>query len=429
MADAITTGANAKVAKDSYRFSLPFFRSTSTDSSSRLAKLVDVVCMLEHPPVVFHGSRQGSTGALFYGKLSLLVKADGLSIDSLVATLNIHITHKLPFRSRCKTCRHSYIRLETWQLLGRPATLARGTYLFPFFTFLAGCYPASLNTSVVSIAYEFQAEAVLIATMAAAVSPIRTIFRFDHVVDVKRSIPQALPRHSIRIFPRTNIKVNATYTAVIHPTGSNRLSLKLEGLVSQSDKPEKVDIWRLKQISWVLQQTIRTVAPACDKHTTEANPAQSNLNGVLHQEMRVVGGDEIFDGWKSDSANSAVDIEFEFGVNQKMVSYHRGKEPNYACETETYNDTKVSHSLVIELIIYKEIAPVGEMQLASPTGMIRTLRMKVCVVMTESPGTYISWDNEVPPAYQDVPYGPPDYTVVLDYTDQYYCTHSNYLST
>ncbi|GJN68049.1 hypothetical protein PLIIFM63780_001774 [Purpureocillium lilacinum] len=434
------------IRKQHHRLSLPlpFGRSSSKErngsrsgtppASASSHHPVTLDWSIESPPVVYYGSPDESSGAIFSGQLFLDVARDeGVDVESLTASLVIHTVHKRPFQGHCHDCQHRETRLETWDnLLAQPVTLARGRHPFPYSTLLGGHLPASIDTPVLSISYEFRAEAVVVSSKGAP----RTL-RFERTIPVKRSLAEPLyPHHSVRVFPPTNIKAGAHYNTVIHPTASNKLTLKLDGLMTHNDRVKTVDLWKLKKVTWRLEETIKTVAPACDKHSPSAPvvtlPNPTNLNahpeddehpdlttrGVVRSETRVIGEKQLHEGWKSDysGTDGTVDMEFDYCVNQYADAgkhHQRGapRELKYACDLRNAADgTEVTHSLQIELIVSKEYAPEGKPHLAAQTGTGRILRMHFAVTMTEFPGMGVSWDNEAPPVYQDVPPSPPSYT-------------------
>ncbi|CEJ82357.1 hypothetical protein VHEMI02428 [[Torrubiella] hemipterigena] len=423
----------AEAIKKHNRLSLPFRRSASKDQTPQVPLPAQITCTIESPPVIFHGSREESTGALFSGQLAIDVKDESVDVDSFTASLTIHTVHKRPYQSHCEDCQHKTLQLESWQLLAGPMTLRRGTHLFPFSTLLNGNHPASIDTPVISIAYEFKAEARLTSRtpqLTPNASPVLgsapatpTVITFTQAVPVKRAIPEPLfPHHSVRVFPPTNIKAGADYLSVIHPNDKNKLTFKLDGLMTHHDKVKTVDLWRLKKVTWRLEETIKTVAPACDKHLLGAQVVQDDIKGLLRSETRVIGEKQIQEGWKSDysSHDGTVDMEIEFGVNQSVASRHGSKAAKYACDTKTADGTEVSHSLLVELIVSKEYAAEGKTHITTPTGTGRILRMHFGVVMTESPGLGVSWDNEAPPVYGEVPPSPPNYIIEdcpIDYED------------
>lgn len=416
----------AEAIKKHNRISLPFGRSYSKDRVPQPPSVAVIDWKVESPPVVFHGSREESTGALLSGQLSLEVKEDYVVVDSFLASLEIHTKHKRPFQGHCHECQHKQVKLESWQLLGQATTLRKGTHLFPFSTLLDGKHPASIDTPVLSISYNFSAEAIISSSSSSTSttvpqSPIS--LKFERTIPVKRSIVEPLfPHHSVRVFPPTNIKAGADYISVIHPSAVNKLTFKLDGLISHNERVKTVDLWRLKKVTWKLEETIKTIAPACDRHLVTAGIVEGDLKGILRSETRVIGEKSMHDGWKSDYSghDGTVDMEIDFSVNQMTSTRGSPKELKYVCDTKTEDGTEVTHSLLVELIVSKEYAQEGKTHQATPTGTGRILRMHFGVILTEYPGMGVSWDNEAPPIYEDVPPSPPCYVVdecPIDYED------------
>jgi hypothetical protein len=368
---------------------------------------VAIDCSVESPPIVFHGTPQESTGALVSGQMILNVKDEVVEIDAFTAALNIHITQKRPFHNHCSECQNQYTEIKSWQLLAHPTVLRRGIHQFPFSVLLPGHLPATMDTPVLSLAYEFKAEASVVKNPASgSVVPVKYMRTFH----VKRSVPEPdFPHHSIRVFPPTNIKASAHYSAVIRPNGVNKVTLKLDGLITHNERVKTVDMWKLKKLTWRLEETIKTIAPACKAHAPHpASPEDTSKKGLPRSEIRVLGEKHIHTGWKSDytGVDGTVDFEFDYFVDQVRPN---GREVKLACDTKSQDGTEVTHSLVVEMIVSKEYAPVGKPDMATQTGTGRILRMHYAVNMTDYPGLGVSWDNESPPVYQDVPPSPPDY--------------------
>ncbi|KAL0931263.1 uncharacterized protein CTRU02_213998 [Colletotrichum truncatum] len=382
-----------------HRLSLPFGRSNKDHHENPHARL-DL--KIESPPIVFFGDAETSTGALVSGQMFLDVKDDHLEVEAFEAKLNIHVQHKRPFANHCNECQNQYTELKRWTFLAHPTTLKKGLHPFPFSILLEGHLPASMDTPITSIAYEFKAEATLVKGTPGSQTPIK----FEQNFDVKRSLPQPeFPHHSVRVFPPTNIKASAHYNQVIHPAGTHNVSFRLDGLTSANASNKTVEFWKLKKVTWKLEETIKTVAPACDKHAPAG--AQANQKGLHRSETRILGEKYMHDGWKSDysSTDGHVEFEFDYGV---IASKH-GHGPRYACDMKSHDGTEVTHALMIEMVVSKEWAPVGKPHLATQTGTGRILRMHYHVMLTECPGLGVSWDNEAPPVYQDVPPSPPAY--------------------
>ncbi|ROV89264.1 hypothetical protein VSDG_09115 [Cytospora chrysosperma] len=356
---------------------------------------------IESPPIIFHGDAENSTGALVSGQLFLDVKDDTYDIDSFKATLRIHFTQKKPFTVHCNECTNQYTLLKEWTFLPSPIALGRGVHPFPFSILLDGHLPASLDSPVVSIAYEFKAEAV-------PGRPGQQPIKLEKVFDVKRSLPPPeVPHHSVRVFPPTNVKASVHYQQVIHPIGTNNLSMRLDGIAKLNSAANTVEYWKLKKLTWRLEETLKTVAPACEKHAPrpdgETPEDHQRKKGVARTETRVIGEKTLFSGWKStysSPTDSIVELELD---------YHLNKHAKYSCDLKSRDGTEVSHQLMLEMVVSQECAPVGKPGLVTQTGVGRILRMHFGATLTERGGLGISWDSEAPPIYQDVPPSPPAY--------------------
>lgn len=404
----------AEVVKKTHRLSLPFGRSSKDSSSASSNSSLAISWSIESPPIVFHGNVEESTGALVSGQMFLDVKEDVLEIDSFAATLKVHVVQKRPFQGHCSECQNQHTEIKAWSFIVQPTTLRRGKHAFPFSVLLDGHLPASLDTPVLSIAYEFKSEACVARSPGSSSSPCAPL-KFERPLVVKRSQPvHDMPHHSIRVFPPTNIKVSAHYMTVIHPTGANKVSLRLDGLSSHNNKGKTIDMWKLKKVTWRLEETIKTVAPACEKHTPHVTAENASKKGIARQEVRLLGEKLIHDGWKSNysTTDGTAEFEFDYCVNQR-----KGRELKFACDSKSRDGTEVTHSLLVELVVSKEYAPESKPHLSSPTGTGRILRMHYGVVMTDYPGMGVSWDNEAPPVYQDVPPSPPGYPVEVGLTE------------
>lgn len=256
-----------------------------------------------------------------------------------------------------------------------------------------------MDGPLVVITYDFKAEAV---PKVYGQPPIR----FQKTLDVKRSLPTSEhPHHSVRVFPPTNIKASAYYPHVIHPIGTNTLSLRLDGISRHNVKVGTIEYWKLKKLTWRLEEVAKTVAPACGRHSPKlGESADQSKKGVVRTETRVIGEKTLFSGWKSNymsTTDSSVELELEYNLAQHA---------KYACDTKCRDGTEVTHQLMVEMVVSQEWAPIGKPGLVTHTGVGRILRMHFGTVLTERGGIGISWDNEAPPIYQDVPPSPPAYS-------------------
>jgi len=95
-------------------------------------------------------------------------------------------------------------------------------------------------------------------------------------------------------------------------------------------------------------------------------------------------------------------MEFEASLTTKS-----GQRPS--CGLDSPTGLEVKHNLVLELIVAEEFCPSKNTSLITPTGAARVLRMQFGLIVTERAGMGISWDEEMPPVYEDVPPSPPGY--------------------
>ncbi len=184
--------------------------------------------------------------------------------------------------------------------------------------------------------------------------------KMRRTIDVRRSLPvPGIPRHSVRVFPPTDITASVHYDPVVHPNATSRFSLRLDGIGKHNPASRTVEYWKLKRLSWKLEENISTVAPACQKHTpktTSGGEAGDNGNGtkkgVTRSDSRVIAQADLLSGWKADyySTESKVEAEIEYqtgGSSSRPVS----------CDVRGHDGTEVSHRLVVELVVSQEYVP------------------------------------------------------------------------
>lgn len=150
------------------------------------------------------------------------------------------------------------------------------------------------------------------------------------------------------------------------------------------------------------------ISPPCAKH---ANKVGGENKGILHQDTRDIGGKDLKEGWKTDFDTQGGLIEMEFPASIKTNA-------RPICDVESPTGLAVTHGLVIELIVAEEMCSLKNKRSIIPTGVARVLRMQFNVVVTERSGLGISWDEEQPPVYEDVPSSPPGYARMDDYTGE-----------
>lgn len=227
-----------------------------------------------------------------------------------------------------------------------------------------------------------------------------------HSLPVRRAIqPSDTPRQSIRIFPPTNLTAHVALPSIIHPIGEFNASLRLDGIIRRSPDSGTQTHWKLKRLSWKLDEIQKFVAPACPKHAAKRNPAPGEKIGIAQQEVRTLNSAELKSGWKSDYSgpDGCVELEFPFSIRA---------DARPICDTKGEDGTEVSHHLVVEMIVAEEYASIKTPDKVTPTGAARVLRMHFSVSVSERAGMGISWDEESPPLYENVPASPPGYGAV-----------------
>lgn len=366
-------------------------RKSSKEIPRTAGPKLDVV--IESPPLVFYGTPANSTGALFSGRMRVTVpeQAASTTLKEFNAELSKTFTTKKPISRDCAKCSSRKDTLKEWKFLTEPVTLHKGDNDFPISYLFPGDLPASAAGNLGVIEYWITARAVT-STGAEIVKKIP--------LTVRRAILPGTDRASVRIFPPTNLTGRVILPSVVHPIGSFPVQMSLSGVV---EKGEDIQTrWRLRKMMWRIEEHQKVVSSACQKH---AHKIGGEGKGVLHQETRIIGHHEEKNGWKTDFDTAGGEINMEFLANIKP-----GSKP--ICDLDVKGSMEVKHNLVIELIVAEEFCPNRNTKMITPTGAARVLRMQFNLLVTDRSGLGISWDEEMPPVYNDVPASPPGYSTV-----------------
>ncbi|KAL4904821.1 hypothetical protein BDW74DRAFT_153567 [Aspergillus multicolor] len=362
----------------------------SHEDAAASAKL-DVI--VESPPLVCYGTPANSTGALFSGRLRITVpEVTGMvTLDKFDMRLMIKKTTKKPVSRDCPNCASKTEELTNWNFLTEPLQLRSGDHDFPFSYLFPGNLPASCNSSLGQVEYILQAHGHNING---------DDYNFKMPLHIRRAILPGNDKSSIRIFPPTNLTGRIVLPSVVHPIGTFPVQMTLSGVLDKGDETQTR--WRLRKMMWRIEEHQKIVSTACPKHTHKIG---GEGKGVLHQETRIIGHNEEKDGWKTDfdTAGGEISMEFEANINPTA---------NPVCDLEAPGGLETKHNLVIELIVAEEFCPNRNTRLITPTGAARVLRMQFNLHVTERSGLGISWDEEMPPVYEDVPASPPGYTML-----------------
>ena len=351
---------------------------------------------MESPPLVFYGPPGYSTGALLSGQLILTLKEPEVSIKTFEMVLLAKVTTKRPVKHDCPDCTTKTTEMFRWKFLSEPAHFARKQHLFPFSYLLPGHIPATCHGTLGSIDYILSADAITNFSEDITVSRTLTI---------QRALMPNQDKTSTRIFPPTNLVANVTLPSVVHPLGDFPVSMRVAGVVTKT-KDGTTTRWRIRRMHWRIDETFKLVSEACKKHAPKLG---GEGKGILHEDVREIGRGEIKEGWKTDFETEGGGlIECEFPAHIKLGS-------NPLCDVESPTGLAVTHNFAVEIIIAEEHCSSKHPRQAIPTGSARVLRMHFKLTVTERAGMGISWDEEQPPMYEDVPASPPTYAKMVDY--------------
>ncbi|MCJ1298965.1 hypothetical protein MMC08_001756 [Hypocenomyce scalaris] len=343
---------------------------------------------MESPPLVFYGNVTQSTGALLSGQLNLTVTDSEVKLQTFEMHMLAICTTKKPVEKSCPECATKSSEVYKWTFLNEPVVFKKGTHSFPFSYLMPGRYPATSNGALGTIEY---------ALSARAVTSLSDNITFTRPLKVQRALPLGNDKSSIRVFPPTNLTATVGLPPIIHPIGAFPVQMRIDGCVDRGKDTQTR--WRIRKMNWRIDEHSKIISAACAKH---AHKVGGEGKGILHQDTRAIGGEEMREGWKTDFDSPSGQIEMEFTASIKP-----GVNP--LCDVESPTGLAVTHNLVIELIISEEHCPNKNTKLVNPTGVARVLRMQFTMVVTERSGMGISWDEEMPPMYEDVPLSPPGY--------------------
>lgn len=350
---------------------------------------------VESPPLISYNPPSQSSGALFSAQLTLDVTEASVLLDKFDVRLFCSVSVKKPVSQHCPDCTAKTTELKTWTFTKESLTLHRGKHRFPISYLFPGTLPATTHANIAQLDYRIVAEAK---------TATGETISLGRDVQLARAIMPGPEKHSIRVFPPTNLTAHITLNPIIHPIGEIPVSLRLSGITTrQSDSQIR---WRLRKMSWRIEEHQKMISPPCPKHVQKVG---GDGKGILHEDTRVVGEEEVKyekNPWKSDFDAGDVDCEFKAVVNPALKP---------VCDVSAPNGLSVTHNLVVEMVVAEEWVPLKKTHQVTPTGAARILRMQFHLIMTERAGLGISWDEETPPVYEDVPASPPSYSNMEDY--------------
>ena len=358
------------------------------------AKPAKLAVDMESPPLIFYGNPSTSTGALLSGQLLLTVTDPEVNLQTFQMLLAARVTNKRPITKDCPNCQVKDSQLFTWNFLTEPTHYEAGIHTFPFSYLLPGHLPATSHGELGHLDYVLEARAD--CTLSDTITVSRTL-------TVQRALPSS-DKTSVRIFPPTNLNVRVIIPSAIHPIGEFSVQMSMTGLIDNSLKNIQRR-WRIRRMNWKIEENSKIISPACPKH---ANKVGGQGKGILHEDTRSIGGDEVKNGWKTDYDTQGGEITLEF-----MAAIRPNCHP--VCDVDSPTGLTVDHNIVLEIIVAEEQTTGKGTKGAMPTGSARVLRMQFKTVVTQRAGLGISWDEEMPPMYEDVPSSPPRYAGIENY--------------
>ena len=349
--------------------------------------------IIESPPLCLHGGPERSTGALLSGRLKLIVEdpTGSVKLQKFNMVLRVAIITKKPVGKDCAECKERFEDINSWTFLTEPKTFQQGRdNQFPFSYLLQGTLPATTNASLGTLKYQL----VVTATTSNG-----EIIDAVHPLLIQRAIVPGSDKSSIRIFPPTHLAGRIVLPSVVHPIGTFPITMNLSGVVD--DKKDSQTRWRLNKLMWRVEELTSMISLPCSKHK---HKLQDGKALKLPEDKRILGHGEMKRGWKTDFDTPAGEIYLEF---EAVVSTKTSQKP--VCDVNSEAGLEVKHVLIIECIVAEEFVPKKNKSVITPTGAARILRMQFNLQVTERAGMGISWDEEMPPMYKDVPESPPTY--------------------
>ncbi|KIW03879.1 uncharacterized protein PV09_05174 [Verruconis gallopava] len=389
---------------------MPDRRSSANAQKVALSKPAKLWLTVESPPLVAYNIPANSTGALFSAQLHVDVTDSELTFESVEARFICVTTVKRPVHPHCPECSTKVTELKKINLAKEGLRLRRGDHPIPISYLFPGHLPATTRGTLVSVEYFLVAQAKTVTGETIGLCQRTSDGRFTPLpndrfeIKLSRSILPGNEKHSIRIFPPTNLTASVTLNPVIHPIGEFEVSLRLSGMTEK--KKDAINRWRLRKMNWRIEETQRMISPACPKH---AEKIGGQGRGIKHEDVRTIGEGEIDqrrNPWKNNLDAGDVEAIFYASVNPN-------KKP--VCDAEANNGMSITHNLVVEMVVAEEWCPRNKPNQVTPTGAARILRTQFHLMLTERPGLGVSWDEETPPVYEDVPESPPHYASMTDF--------------
>lgn len=351
----------------------------------------------ESPPLVFYGNVNDSTGAILSGQLELTVTEPEIMLKTLEMELLGMTTTKRPCFKDCPGCQTVTTSIHQWTFLSEPCCLKMGKHNFPFSHLLPGHLPSTSCGSLGAIDYMLSSHATNVELESISVTRKLT---------VQRAIKNRVHRTQLLYVTSNNIGIELMYPEIIHPIGLFPIQVRLTGVVRRRNDYQIRFL--VQKLRWRIDEHFVIISPACRKHNPKLGGGAQK--GVVHRDKSSIGGESIKDGWKNDFAVPGGQVDFDFRASIKPGS-------RYVCDVKSATGFDVKHTLTLEIVITEHHIKDSDPKCTVPTGQFYVLKTAARQILTERSGMGISWDEEQPPVYDDVPDSPPSYTM-KGYQDQ-----------
>lgn len=367
----------------------------SSASKHEGSDIVNFKIRLETPPAIMYGSPQESVGALISGicdvDLTNCGDVDG-AVDLQEANMSIvqvirtkvppSIAKKLPHGSQQRNV------LAIWDILKHPHILASKTFAYPFSHLLPGTLPPTCRTPLFSIEYFI---------VAAATTQRLKKSEYRIPLKIGRSVMGITEKTSVRIFPPTTLSLSMILPTALFPNSNVNAEMRIEGLITDTTPGMtlKFKRWQLKRINWRVDEIVKV-------RWGEAGDDEYEYKHTLGFGFHKTG-------WKTDYSLQNGVIEFFTPDFCPGVLNKANKDLQ-----DPVAGLSVSHQLICELLIAEEVLSNPTSKQGVLSGSARVLRMQFGFPVVDRPGLGISWEDEVPPVYADVPLSPPQYNEVAD---------------
>ena len=384
--DILKLGPKDKGSSSSGRSS-PKIKGSPKAGPAKPAKLE---VEMESPPLVFFGTTEDSTGALAAGLLVLTVTEPEVRLTSIHMDFSARTISKHPVSKSCPDCITKTNNLKMWNFITEDTTYCQGIHRMPFSYLIPGHLPATSHTDLADIDYILEVKAT---------TTLSETLTYERSLKIQRSLPVDPEKTSVRLFPPTELKFTLEMPQHIHPIGQFVLKFCMTGVVEK--KKDFTQCWQITKMIWRIEEHTEYVSPACPKHWHKVG---GEGKGRKSSYSRTTGSDDFSKGWKTEySADGGGRITVDF-----PISVRNHLDP--VCDVQSSSGLIVTHTLVLEIVVAEYIARRRDVTRLAPTQTARILRTSFKLILTERAGLGISWDEERPPAYNDVPpFSPPGY--------------------